>query len=177
MIQIFLLLLEKVLELILNILFVNLCHMIPYLHHIVPLFCLSFVSIPHNWKEALTNPNWKEAMAEEMRALNKSGTWELVFLPLGKRSVGCKWVFTIKQKANETIKRYKARLVAKGFTQTYGIDYQETFALVAKMNSIRVLLSYAANLGWPLQQLDVKNAFLHGDIKEVYMDVSPGFSS
>lgn len=86
-------------------------------------------------------------------------------------------MFTIKQKANETIKRYKARLVAKGFTQAYGIDYQEAFALVAKMNSICVL-SYAVNLGWPLQQLDVKNAFLYGDLEEeVYMDVSPGFSS
>ena len=68
--------------------------------------------------------------------------------------------------------------MAKGFTQTYGIDYQETFAPVAKMNSIRTILSCAANLGWSLQQLDVKNAFLHGDLEEeVYMDVPPGFSS
>ena len=68
--------------------------------------------------------------------------------------------------------------MAIGFTQTYGIDYQETFAPVAKMNSIQVILSCAANLGWPLQQLDVKNAFLHGGLEEeVYMDIQPGFSS
>ncbi|KAJ7969877.1 Retrovirus-related Pol polyprotein from transposon TNT 1-94 [Quillaja saponaria] len=100
-----------------------------------------------------------------------------LFLPYGKRAVGCKWVFTIKKKANGTIERYKARLVARGFTQTYGVDYQETFAHVAKMNSIRVLISCAVNLGWDLQQLDVKNAFLHGDLaEEVYMEIPPGFS-
>uniref|UniRef100_A0A5B6Z677 Putative polyprotein n=1 Tax=Davidia involucrata TaxID=16924 RepID=A0A5B6Z677_DAVIN len=139
---------------------------------------LSSVSIPQGWKEALADPNWKEAMAEEMRALEKNGTWDFVGLPNGKKPVGCKWVYTIKQKADGTIDRYKARLVAKGFTQTYGIDYQETFAPVAKMNSVRVLLSCAANQGWLLHQLDVKNAFLHGDLEEeVYMEMPPGFSS
>lgn len=70
---------------------------------------------------------------------------------------------------------YKARLIAKGYTQSYGIDYQETFAPVAKMNSVRVLISLAANQGWPLLQFDVKNAFLHEDLEEVYMDTQPGF--
>ncbi|GMP38743.1 hypothetical protein CsSME_00009881 [Camellia sinensis var. sinensis] len=128
--------------------------------------------------DALAISEWKLAMIEEMKALRKNGTWELTELPTGKRPVGCKWVYTVKHKADGSIERYKARLVAKGFTQTYGIDYQETFAPVAKMNSVRVLLSLAANLDWPLYQFDVKNAFLHGDLEEeVYMDIPPGFEN
>lgn len=83
-------------------------------------------------------------MCEEMKTLEKSGTWEFVNLLAGKQLVGCKWVYTIKYKANGSIDRYKARLVLKGYTQIYGIDYQETFASVTKMNSIRVL-SLATN--------------------------------
>ena len=94
-----------------------------------------------------------------MDALLKNGTWEVVTLPKDKSTVGCKWVFTVKVKADGNVERYKARLVAKGFTQTHGIDYQETFAPVAKINSIRVLLSIAANRDWPLHQLDVKTLF------------------
>uniref|UniRef100_A0A2N9FH39 Integrase catalytic domain-containing protein n=1 Tax=Fagus sylvatica TaxID=28930 RepID=A0A2N9FH39_FAGSY len=139
---------------------------------------LSSVSIPKNLQEALNNPRWKAAMVEEMEALQKNSTWKLVELPKDKKTVGCKWVFTVKHKEDGSIERFKARLVAKGYTQTYGIDYQETFAPVAKINTIRVLLSLAANLEWPLQQFDVKNAFLHGDLEEeVYMDFPPGFST
>lgn len=82
----------------------------------------------------------------------------------------------IKCKADGSIKRYKARLVAKGFTQTYGINYQETFAPVAKINSIGVLLYLIVKFNWPLHRLDVKNAFLNGDLEaEVFMDLPPGF--
>lgn len=100
----------------------------------------------------------------------------MVNLPKEKKTVGCKWMFTIKCKADGNIKRNKARLVAKGFTQTLRIDYQETFAPVAKMISIWVLLSLAINHGWPLHQLEVKNAFLNGDLdKKVYMSLPSGF--
>ncbi|WVZ80038.1 hypothetical protein U9M48_027553 [Paspalum notatum var. saurae] len=105
-------------------------------------------SIPTNWKLAKEDPKWKEAMLEEMRALEKNKTWELVDLPPGKQPVGCKWVFTIKHTPEGKVERYKARLVAKGYTQTHGIDYDETFAPVAKMNSVRTLISCDVNLDW-----------------------------
>lgn len=137
---------------------------------------LSCREIPNNIQDALKVPEWKGAVLEEMKALEKNQTWEMVELPKGKKTVGCKWVFTIKYNSDGTLERYKARLVAKGYTQTHGIDYSETFAPVAKLNTIRVLLSLAANLDWPLQQLDVKNAFLNGNLEEeVYMDAPPGF--
>ena len=80
-----------------------------------------------------------------MKALYKNDTRDIVYLPKGKHRMGCNWVFTINYKADGSIKRYKTRLVVKGYTQTYGIDYQETFAPIAKMNSIRILLSLATN--------------------------------
>ncbi|KAK1678811.1 hypothetical protein QYE76_039659 [Lolium multiflorum] len=139
---------------------------------------LQSVVIPRDWKVAKQDPKWREAMIEELNALERNKTWELVHLPAGKRAVGCKWIYTVKQNPEGKIERYKARLVARGYSQTYGIDYDETFASVAKMNTVRILISCATNFGWPLHQLDVKNAFLHGDLKEeVYMDIPPGFST
>lgn len=94
--------------------------------------------------------------------------------------MGCIWVFTVNHKADGTIDRYKARLrlVAKGFTQKYGVDYNDTFAPVAKLNTVRVLLSIASNLDWPLQQLDIKNAFLNGNmVEEIFMKIPPGFEN
>ncbi|RVW26217.1 Retrovirus-related Pol polyprotein from transposon RE1 [Vitis vinifera] len=132
-------------------------------------------AIPNSVQEALADPRWKTAMNEEMKSLQKNETWELIECPPGKKSVGCRWIYTVKYKADGSIERFKTRLVAKGYTQTYGIDYTETFAPIAKVNTVRVLLSLAANLDWPLQQFDVKNAFLHGELsEEVYMDLPPG---
>ncbi|CAN1268353.1 Retrovirus-related Pol polyprotein from transposon TNT 1-94 [Linum perenne] len=130
---------------------------------------------PTTYKVAVQNPNWVQAMNSELGSLHKTNTWSLVPLPHNKKPIGCKWVFKIKYKSDGTIERYKARLVAKGYTQTAGIDYIETFAPVAKMTIVRVLLSVAAIKGWKLFQLDVNTAFLHGDLyEEVYMVPPPG---
>ena len=117
-------------------------------------------------------------MTAEIKALEHNQTWVLTSLPPGKRTVGCKWVYKTKFKANGDIERHKARLVAKGYTQTEGLDYFDTFSPVAKMTSLRVLLSIAAAKNWHLHQLDVNNAFLHGDLnEEVYMELPQGFLS
>ena len=102
----------------------------------------------------------------------------MVPLPEWKKLVGCKWVFSIKYEVDGLIERYKARLMAKRFTQTYGVDYLETFSPVAKLNIVRILLSLATNLDWPLLQLNRKNTFLHGDLEEeVYMDIPSGHTT
>ena len=132
--------------------------------------------IPKRASEALSHPKLKHATVEEMTALVKNHTWKLTTLPAGKRTIGCKWVYTLKYNPDGTMNKYYARLVAKGFTESYGVDYFETFAPIEKLNSIRIILSVAANFNWPLYQLDVKNAFLHGDLKEDgYMDPPSGF--
>jgi hypothetical protein len=101
----------------------------------------------------------------------------LVDLPHGKSTIGCKWVYKIKTKSDGSIERYKARFVAKGYAQEYGIDYEETFALVARITSVRSLLNIATVHQWPLFQMDVKNAFLNGDLtEEVYMQAPPSYS-
>lgn len=137
---------------------------------------LSNVTIPKTVSEALQHPGWRDAMMEEMKALHSNGTWELVLLPKGKTTVGCKWVFTVKVGPDGQIDRLKARLVAKGYTQVYGIDYNDTFSPVAKITTVRLLISMAAMHHWTLHQLDIKNAFLHGELtEEVYMEQPPGF--
>jgi len=134
------------------------------------------VRLPTSTAEALLDPRWVQAMEEEMSALRRTGTWSLVPLPPGKRPVGCKWVYTVKYSADGSIDRYKARLVAKGFTQAPD-EFGATFAPVAKLTCVRLLLSLAASHDWPLYQLDVKNAFLHGDLlEEVYLAPPPGFA-
>lgn len=116
------------------------------------------------------------AMLDELTALKQNQTWDLVNLPKGKNLVGCKWVHTIKYKADGSLDRFKTRLVAKGNSQTISLDYLDTFSPIAKLNSFRLLISLATNLDWPLHELDVTNAFLHGDLQEVvYMQQSPGF--
>ncbi|RVW17729.1 Retrovirus-related Pol polyprotein from transposon TNT 1-94 [Vitis vinifera] len=137
---------------------------------------ISSVSLPKSTHEALSHPGWRQAMVDEMAALHSNGTWDLVVLPPGKSTVGCRWVYAVKVGPDGQVDRLKARLVAKGYTQVYGSDYGDTFSPVAKIASVRLLLSMAAMCSWPLYQLDIKNAFLHGDlVEEVYMEQPPGF--
>jgi hypothetical protein len=105
-------------------------------------------------------------MASEFAALLENQTWSLCPRPLDRHVISNKWVYKLKQKPDGTIDRYKARLVAKGFEQCNGIDYAETFSPVIKPATIRLLLTLALQFDWPLKQLDVSNAFLHGSIQE-----------
>lgn len=117
-------------------------------------------------------------MKEEIHALEINKTWTLEALPPGKRPIGCRWVYKIKYKADGSVERYKARLVAKGFTQIEGLDYHDTFAPVAKLVTVRCLLAVASVRNWELHQLDVNNAFLHGDLEEeVYMQLPEGYGN
>ncbi|RVW93185.1 Retrovirus-related Pol polyprotein from transposon RE1 [Vitis vinifera] len=148
--------------------------------HLLDYHCytaLATLHEPQTYREASTDPLWQIAMKEELDALTKNHTWDLVTLPPGQSVVGCKWIYKIKTRSDGSVERYKARLVAKGFTQEYGIDYEETFAPVARISSVRALLAVAAARKWDLFQMDVKNAFLNGDLsEEVYMQPPPGLS-
>jgi hypothetical protein len=101
-------------------------------------------------------------MDEKMATLDVNVTWELVALPKDKKTIGCKWVHKVKHNVDASMSRYKARLVAKGYAQTYGIDYEETYNLVAKMITIRAIIAMVVAKRWSLHQMDVNNDFLHG---------------
>jgi Reverse transcriptase (RNA-dependent DNA polymerase) len=134
---------------------------------------------PETYEEAMSGPDaplWKAACAEELLSFVKTNLYDEVERPRQQKVVDCKWVFKIKCGPDGEIVRYKARLVAKGFTQVEGIDYTETFAPVAKFTSIRILLALAAHLDLDLHQMDVKTAYLNGDLdEEIFMHLPPGF--
>ncbi|KZV53534.1 hypothetical protein F511_42283 [Dorcoceras hygrometricum] len=139
---------------------------------------ISSIVEPTTFSQAVAIPEWKQAMSDELKALELNHTWSIVSLPPGKSVVGCRWVYKAKFAADGSLQRYKARLVAKGYTQQEGLDYLETFSPVAKMVTVRTLLALAAARGWSLIQLHVHNAFLHGELdEEVYMSLPPGYSS
>ncbi|CAH9100364.1 unnamed protein product [Cuscuta epithymum] len=125
---------------------------------------------------ALRDPNWLSAMQDEFSALIKNRTWELVPRPPNTNIIRCLWLFKHKYRSNGALERHKARLVVNGKSQQIGIDCDETFSPVVKPATIRTVLSVALHHSWPLHQLDVKNAFLHGNLEEtVYMHQPPGF--
>lgn len=137
---------------------------------------VSKVPDPKHFREAAQHSNWLQAMNEELDALESNGTWEITDLPTGKTAIGCKWVYTTKYDPQRNCSRYKARLVILGNRQRYGIDYDQTFAPVAKLTTVRSLLAVAAIKGWFTHQMDVKNAFLHGELEDVvYMQFPPGY--
>uniref|UniRef100_A0A2N9HQ47 Integrase catalytic domain-containing protein n=1 Tax=Fagus sylvatica TaxID=28930 RepID=A0A2N9HQ47_FAGSY len=137
------------------------------------------VDEPASFSEALHSPDrdeWMTAMQEEMSSMDKNNVWELVDLPPGRKTIGNKWVLKVKRKADGSIDRYKARLVAKGYTQREGIDYEDTFSPVVRFASIRLILSIVAKQDLELFQMDVKTAFLNGELdEEIYMAQPEGF--
>ncbi|KAM0020291.1 putative RNA-directed DNA polymerase [Helianthus debilis subsp. tardiflorus] len=132
--------------------------------------------IPKSHLHAMSDPNWSDAMKTEYNALIENNTWDLVPRPPDAHIIRCMWLFRHKYHANGTLERYKARLVVNGKSQQVGIDCDETFSPVVKPTTIRTVLSLALSRNWPIHQLDVKNAFLHGELNEtVYMFQPPGF--
>ncbi|KAI0493266.1 hypothetical protein KFK09_027542 [Dendrobium nobile] len=131
---------------------------------------------PTTYTEAVKHANWRSAMSTEYSALQKLGTWSLVPAPLNKPVLGSKWTFKTKSLPYGHIASYKARLVALGCSQEFGINFTETFSPVAKMVTIRMLLTIALHHNWAVTQLDISNAFLHGDLHDkVYMKQPRGF--
>ena len=115
-------------------------------------------------------------MEEEIRALHHNHTWTLVPKSSNMNVIGCRWIYKVKQKPDGTIDRYKARLVAKGYKQEEGFDYQETFSPNIKITNVRLLLSLAVTKNWYIHQMDISNAFLHGNLTEtIFMCQPPGF--
>ena len=140
------------------------------------LLCLFSNDEPLSFKEAVKDEKWIQAMEEEIQAIKKNDTWELASLPCGHQAIGVKWVYKAKKNSKGDVERYKARLVVKGYKQKQGVDYDEVFAPVARLETIRLLLSLAAQNHWKIHQMDVKSAFLNGNlVEEVYIEQPLGF--
>lgn len=115
-------------------------------------------------------------MTEELKAMERTSTWIVCPLPPGKKTIGCKYVYKVTHNSDGSVERYKVRLVAKGNTKEEGLDFVDTFSPVANMVTVKILLGIAAKLNWSLNQLDVSNVFLNGDLdEEIYMTLPPGY--
>lgn len=135
--------------------------------------CNVAVLEPAKFEEAKNDPKWIDAMNEELRMIEKNQTWELVDMPEHKKPIGVKWVYRTKLNVDGTINKHKARLVVKGYAHIFGVDFSETFAPVARLDTIRMLLAVAAQKGWKIFQLDVKSAFLNGYLQEEILVEQP----
>ena len=127
---------------------------------------ISATDDPMHFEDAIKSEKWRKAMDVEMEAIERNNTWELTELPEEAKKVGVKWVYKTKLNENGEVDKYKARLVVKGYAQEYGVDYTEVFAPVARMETVRLVVAFAAQRGWVVYQLDVKSAFLHGELNE-----------
>ena len=142
---------------------------------------ISFMTIgePQTYKEEITSPealSWKEAINSEVESILQNHTWELVDIPPGSKPIGCKWIFKRKLKADGSVDKYKARLVAKGYRQKEGLDYFDTYSPVSRITSIRTLIAIASLNNMEIHQMDVKTAFLNGELdEEIYMEQPEGF--
>lgn len=133
---------------------------------------------PWSFTETRELKVWIEACEDELSSIERKKTCTLVDLPVGVKPIGLKWVFKIKHNSDGSVNKHKARLVAKGYVQRHGIDYDEVFAHVARIETVRFIIALAASKGWEIHHLDVKTAFLHGELKEeVYVTQPEGFIS
>ncbi|GKD42305.1 retrovirus-related pol polyprotein from transposon TNT 1-94 [Tanacetum coccineum] len=139
---------------------------------------MKFLIEPKKVSAALKHPRWVDAMQEELNQFYRNKVWNLVPLPYGKIAIGSKWVFKNKKDEHGTTTKNKARLVAQGYSQEQGIDYDGTFAPVTRMEAIRIFLAFYTYMNFKVYQMDVKSAFLNGELKEeVYVKQPPGFES
>lgn len=140
--------------------------------------CLLAADEPMSVEQALEQDCWRRAMQEELDSIYQNSTWEFTDLPSDHKAIGLKWVFKVKKDPEGNLVKHKARLVVKGYAQIQGVDYDEVFAPVARLETVRLLLSLAAQGEWEVHHMDVKSAFLNGDLmEEVYVQQPPGFTS
>lgn len=131
---------------------------------------------PTTYRNAAQQKEWQGIMKLELEAIEKNKTWELTELPPGHKSISLKWVYKLRKDSSGKVVKHKARLVAKGYVQKKGVDFDEVFAIVARIETVQLLLALLAQQGWKVHHLDVKSAFLNGNLQEeVYMCQPEGF--
>lgn len=138
--------------------------------------CMLAAEEPTSFAEAEKEACWRHAMKEELAAIQDNETWEITSLPTGQRPIGLKWVYKLKKDPQGVVVKHKARLVAKGYVQKKGVDFEDVFAPVARLETVRLLIALAAQEGWEVHHMDVKSAFLNGGLcEEVYVSQPPGY--